>query len=73
MSSTPKGPRPTPVETLHLVVALSAAALGLVLGLAARKAAWVEMGVSLILLLPPQETRHQHLPERPTRVGTAWP
>jgi hypothetical protein len=34
-------------------VALSTAALGLLLGLLARNPVWVEMGVSLILLLPP--------------------
>jgi hypothetical protein len=52
MSSTPEENASRPVEALHLL-ALSGAAFALVLGLAARKAAWVEMGVSLILLLPP--------------------
>ena len=40
------------VETLH-ALALGAAASGLVLGLLARRPVWLNMGVSLILLLPP--------------------
>ena len=42
----------TAAEALH-VAALGAAALGLIAGLAARNATWVNTGVSLILLLPP--------------------
>lgn len=41
-----------PVEALH-TLALSAAALGLLMGLIARQAVWVNLSVSLILLLPP--------------------
>lgn len=40
------------VEALH-TFALSAAALGLLGGLAARRPVWVNLSVSLILLLPP--------------------
>lgn len=50
--SRPEQTTSRPIEALHLA-ALSTAAVGLMLGLAARKAAWVETGVSLILLLPP--------------------
>lgn len=39
-------------EALHKS-ALAAAALSLIAGLAARNAAWVNVGVSLMLLLPP--------------------
>jgi len=52
MSRHPEETASRPVEALHLL-ALATAALGLLLGLLARKTAWVEMGVSLILLLPP--------------------
>ncbi len=52
MSRPPEEPTSRAVESLHLV-ALSTAALGLFLGLVARNPVWVEMGVSLILLLPP--------------------
>lgn len=41
-----------PVEALH-TFALSAAALGLLRGLVARRPVWVNLSVSLILLLPP--------------------
>jgi len=41
-----------PVEALH-TLALSAAAIGLLAGIVARDAVWVNLSVSLILLLPP--------------------
>ncbi len=41
-----------PVEALH-AIALSAAALGLLMGLVAHRVVWVNLSVSLILLLPP--------------------
>ena len=41
-----------PVEALH-TLALSAATLGLLGGLVARRPVWVNLSVSLILLLPP--------------------
>ena len=52
MSSATEGNVSIAAEALH-VAALSAAALGLLLGLVAREALWLNMGVSLILLLPP--------------------
>ena len=52
MPSATEGNASTPAEGLHLA-ALSAAALTLILGLVARRAVWVHMGVSLIILLPP--------------------
>ena len=39
-------------ESLH-ILALSAAAFGLIVGLATRSASWVSLGVSLMLVLPP--------------------
>lgn len=39
-------------EFLHMA-ALSVAAVGLALGLVSRRADWVSMGVSMVLLLPP--------------------
>lgn len=52
MSSATEGNVSTAAEALH-VAALSASALGLFLGLVAREALWLNMGVSLILFLPP--------------------
>lgn len=40
------------IELLHRV-ALSVAAVGLAVGLVSRRADWVSLGVSLVLLLPP--------------------
>lgn len=52
MSPTPHQSASRAVETLH-TFALSAAALGLLGGLVARRPVWVNLSVSLILLLPP--------------------
>ncbi len=52
MSSAAEPNVSAPTEAIH-VVALGAAALGLLMGLVAQKALWVNMGVSLLLLLPP--------------------
>ncbi len=52
MPSATEGNAPTPAEGLH-IAALSAAALALILGLGAHRAVWVNMGISLIILLPP--------------------
>jgi hypothetical protein len=50
-SATEEKPR-TATELLH-AAALGAAALGLLSGLLVRNLAWLNVGVSLILLLPP--------------------
>ena len=52
MSRTLHEPASSPVEALH-TFALGAAALGLLGGLVARRPVWVNLSVSLILLLPP--------------------
>jgi hypothetical protein len=52
MSRNPQAAVSKPVEALH-ALALSAAALGLLMGLVARRGVWVNLSVSLILLLPP--------------------
>ena len=52
MSRNPEDAGSRPVEALH-TLALGVAAVGLFLGLVARKPVWVNTGVSLILLLPP--------------------
>jgi hypothetical protein len=52
MANSSAGHSSTAVEALH-AAALTAAALGLILGLYARNPTWVNLGVSLILLLPP--------------------
>jgi hypothetical protein len=52
MSRAPDEAVSQPVEALH-ALALGTASLGLLAGLLAGQTVWVNMGVSLILLLPP--------------------
>lgn len=71
MSPPPDTAASTPIETLH-GLALGAAALGLLLGLLASKVVWVNLGVSLILLLPPLRLATTIVAEgRGGRQGTA--
>jgi hypothetical protein len=52
MANPTEGRSSTAAEALHLA-ALFGAALGLLLGLGERNPFWLNLGVSLILLLPP--------------------
>lgn len=52
MTRSPEETVSLPVEALH-TLALSAAAIGLLMGLVAHRVVWVNLSVSLILLLPP--------------------
>jgi len=52
MSSAAEKTHSNAVEAVHMG-ALAVSALGLAVGLATRRADWVGMGVSLVLLLPP--------------------
>jgi hypothetical protein len=52
MSRTPHESASRPVEALH-TLALGVAGLGLLGGLVARRPVWVNLSVSLIILLPP--------------------
>jgi hypothetical protein len=52
MSRNPGEAASRKVEAVH-TLALGTAATGLVLGLVARRPVWVNLGISLILLLPP--------------------
>jgi hypothetical protein len=52
MSQSPVETFSRPVEAVHLI-AMTAAALSLLFGMALRQPFWVNTGVSLILLLPP--------------------
>ena len=61
-----------PVEILH-AAGLSLAALGLLLGLVAQKEAWANLGISLVILLPPLRVATSIMDEaRARRHGVAF-
>jgi len=60
------------VETLH-AAGLTVAALGLLLGLVARNETWANLGISLVILLPPLRLATSIMDEsRARRYGVAF-
>ena len=71
--SSPALPKAAPpVETLH-ALGLGVAALGLLLGLIARNETWANLGISLVILLPPLRLATSIMDEtRAQRYGVAF-
>jgi len=71
MSSPASSKAAPPVETLH-AAGLSVAAVGLLLGLVARNETWANLGISLVILLPPLRLATSIMDEaRARRYGVA--
>ena len=71
--SSPASAKPAPVvEVLH-AMGLGVAALGLLLGLVARNETWANLGISLVILLPPLRLATSIMDEaRARRYGVAF-